>query len=86
LFGESIYVVIKLARAKEEYEKTFEKIMTKAPKLSVQTNTSRHQKPRSSVMEDAVSAKLKAYYAEMEHQDVPKSLLDLLDKLDKSVN
>ena len=86
MFSESIYVVIRPAGATEEYEKTFEKIMTKAPKLSVETNTSRQQKPRNSVLEDAVSAKLKAYYAEMEHQDVPKSLLDLLDKLDKSVN
>lgn len=60
--------------------------MTKAPKLSNTSTTSRHDKPRNSVLEDAVSAKLKAYYAEMEHQDVPKTLLELLDKLDKTVN
>lgn len=60
--------------------------MTKAAKLSNTSTTVRHHRPRNSVLEDAVSAKLKAYYDEMEHQDVPKTLLELLDKLDKSMN
>jgi DNA-binding protein Fis len=60
--------------------------MAKATKLSNTLTVSSQEKQRNSVLESVVSAKLKAYYSEMEHQDVPKNLLDLLDKLDKSVN
>lgn len=37
-----------------------------------------------SVIEDAVSGRLRAYYAEVEKQQVPQNLLDLLDELDRS--
>jgi Anti-sigma factor NepR len=78
--------VISPVGVNQDFEKTFTKIMAKAPKLSNTSTAPRHEKSRNSVLENAVSAKLKAYYSEMEHQDVPKTLLDLLDKLDKSVN
>ncbi|MFO1032983.1 MAG: NepR family anti-sigma factor [Hyphomicrobiales bacterium] len=35
------------------------------------------------VLHDALSKKLRAYYAEIEHQPLPRHLVDLLDKLDK---
>lgn len=70
---------------KQEFEKILLKIMAKAPKLSNLSTTSRQERPRNSVLENAVSAKLKAYYSEMEHEEVPKTLLDLLDKLDDRV-
>lgn len=37
-----------------------------------------------SVVEDALSGRLRAYYAEVEKQQVPQNLLDLLDELDRS--
>ena len=36
------------------------------------------------VVEDAVSGKLRAFYAAVEHQPVPQNLLDLLDQLDEA--
>jgi DNA-binding protein Fis len=60
--------------------------MKKAGKVYNTSTQSRQKPPRNSILEDAVSHKLKAYYAEMEHQEMPKNLLELLDKLDKAVN
>jgi DNA-binding protein Fis len=49
---------------------------------SLDTNSA-HEKERSRIVDDAVSTKLKAYYAELEKQKVPQHLIDLLNQLDK---
>jgi Anti-sigma factor NepR len=38
----------------------------------------------AAVVEDAIGAKLKAYYAEMSKKEIPQQFLDLLDQLDKA--
>jgi len=40
--------------------------------------------PPQPLIEDAVSEKLRSYYAEIAQEKVPQHLLDLLDSLDQS--